>query len=139
MEVPKKNFTGCGVEMLTSGVGGCSDYTVMDVINKLGDKLRRLDEDCMPLNGRPNENCTACLKAWEDIIVRSDNTRESRSANISTDLCRFAMLVSLTSIRLYDRESIQAVYECLGGNSLSAGEILEPRVNIIFTLIGTKN
>lgn len=136
MEVLKENFSVCGIEKLTSGAGGCSDYTVRDVINKLGDKLRRLDEDCMPLsiNEMPNENCTACLKAWEDISARSDSPRESDSGNVSADLCRFAVLVSLTSIRLYDRESIEAVYKCLGGHSLSAGKIL--KLELVSVLLG---
>ncbi|KAJ1422841.1 Protein kinase-like domain superfamily [Sesbania bispinosa] len=119
MEAFERNFTGCGVEKLTSGVGGCSDYTITDVINKLGDNLRKLDEYCMPLsiNGKANETCTTCWKAWEDISARSE------SAILSTYLCKFAVLVSLTSTRIYERESIQAVYKCLGGHSLAADEL----------------
>ncbi|KAL5177602.1 Nodulation receptor kinase [Glycine soja] len=115
MEAFNKKFTCYGIEKITSGVGGCSDYTITDVISKIGDNFRRLNEDCMPLsrNGRPNETCTKCLKTWEDIIAKSDSTRESESANASDYLCRFAVLVSLTSTRIYDRESIQEVYKCL--------------------------
>ncbi|KAK8470776.1 hypothetical protein PHAVU_003G052300 [Phaseolus vulgaris] len=116
MEAFDKYFTCYGIEKLTSGTGGCSDYTITDVINQLGDKLRRLEEECMPLstNGRPNETCTKCLKAWED-------TRGPESANISSYLCRFAVLVSLTSTRIFDKESILEVYKCLGEHALSAG------------------
>ncbi|KAL9325221.1 hypothetical protein ACSQ67_005866 [Phaseolus vulgaris] len=115
MEAFDKNFTCYGIEKLTSGTGGCSDYTITDVIKQLGDNLRRLEEECMPLstNGRPNETCTKCLKAWED-------TRGSESANISSYLCRFAVLVSLTSTRIFDKESILEVYKCLGEHALSA-------------------
>ncbi|KHN10597.1 Putative LRR receptor-like serine/threonine-protein kinase, partial [Glycine soja] len=122
MEAFNKKFTCYGIEKITSGVGGCSDYTITDVISKIGDNFRRLNEDCMPLsrNGRPNETCTKCLKTWEDIIAKSDSTRESESANASDYLCRFAVLVSLTSTRIYDRESIQEVYKCLGEYSHSS-------------------
>jgi len=125
MEAFNKKFTCYGIEKITSGVGGCSDYTITDVISKIGDNFRRLNEDCMPLsrNGRPNETCTKCLKTWEDIIAKSDSTRESESANASDYLCRFAVLVSLTSTRIYDRESIQEVYKCLREYSHSSGEI----------------
>lgn len=124
MELLEKNITGCGVEKLTSGAGGCSDYTVMDVMENLGDKLRKLDEDCMPLSidGRTND-CTACLRRWEEISATSNRKMDSESANIEANLCRFAVLISLTSIRFYDRESIQAVCECLGTYSLSVGEV----------------
>ncbi|RZB99316.1 Nodulation receptor kinase [Glycine soja] len=125
MEAFNKKFTCYGIEKITSGVGGCSDYTITDVISKIGDNFRRLNEDCMPLsrNGRPNETCTKCLKTWEDIIAKSDSTRESESANASDYLCRFAVLVSLTSTRIYDRESIQEVYKCLGEYSHSSGKV----------------
>ncbi|RDX77132.1 Nodulation receptor kinase, partial [Mucuna pruriens] len=122
MEASGKIFTCYGIEKLTSGVGGCSDYTITDVINQLGDNFRRFDEDCMPLsiNGRPNETCTKCLKAWEDISAKSDSISGSESSNISAYLCRFAGLVSLTSTRIYDKESILEVYKCLGEHTLSA-------------------
>ncbi|MED6185193.1 hypothetical protein PIB30_054700 [Stylosanthes scabra] len=105
-----ENFKLCGeVKKLTRGTGGCSDYTVMDVTNKLGENLRRLDEDCM--NDKPNGNCSSCLESWENIVVRSES--------FSDDVCRFAVLISMTSIKVYDRESIQKVYNCIGGNTIS--------------------
>ncbi|KAK7361895.1 hypothetical protein VNO77_03986 [Canavalia gladiata] len=124
MEAFGKNFTCHGIEKLTSGVGGCSDYTVKDVVNKLGDNLRRMDEDCMPLSlkGRTNETCTTCWKAWEDISAKSDSTRGSESSNLNAYLCRFSVLVSLISTKVYDRESMQEVNKCLGGHILSADE-----------------
>ncbi|XP_015957065.3 proline-rich receptor-like protein kinase PERK3 [Arachis duranensis] len=116
--VPAKNFKLCGgVKKLTRGAGGCSDYTVMDVTKKLGENLRRLDEDCM--NDKPNGNCSSCLKSWEDIVVRSEDTKESESESFSDDVCRFAVLITMTSIKVYDRESIQKVYKCIGGNTIS--------------------
>ncbi|KAK7386886.1 hypothetical protein VNO78_27236 [Psophocarpus tetragonolobus] len=123
METFDKNFTCYGIEKLTSGVGGCSDYTVTNVNNQLGDNFRKLNEDCMPLsrNNSHNETCTKCLKAWEDISAKSDTaTTGSESANNSAYLCRFAVLISLTSTRIYDRESIHEVYKCLREHTLSA-------------------
>ncbi|QCD82271.1 chitin elicitor receptor kinase 1 [Vigna unguiculata] len=123
MEAFDNKFTCSGMEKLTSGTGGCSDYTIIDVVNQLGNNLRRLEEECMPLstNGRPNETCIECFKAWEDISAKPDTTRGSESANISSYLCRFAVLVSLTSTRIYDEESILEVYRCLGDHALSGG------------------
>ncbi|KAK4263243.1 hypothetical protein QN277_028681 [Acacia crassicarpa] len=118
------NIEGCGVEKLSTAAGGCSEFSIIDVRDKLGDNLRRLDEDCMPLskNGRENETCTACLSRWEEIGAMSDAKMESGSADFDANLCRFAVLISLTSIRLYDRVSIQAVYECLGTYSLEKNQ-----------------
>ncbi|KAI9125135.1 hypothetical protein K1719_003751 [Acacia pycnantha] len=118
------NIEGCGVEKLTTAAGGCSEFSIIDVMDKLGDNLRRLDENCMPLskNGRENETCTACLSRWEEIGAMSDGKMESGSADLDANLCRFAVLISLTSIRLYDRVSIQAVYECLGTYSLDKNQ-----------------
>ncbi|KAL2344319.1 hypothetical protein Fmac_005604 [Flemingia macrophylla] len=122
IEALEKNFTCHGIEKLTSGVGGCSDYTITDVIDQLGDNFKRLDEDCIALsiNSRPNESCTKCLKEWEDISAKLDTTRGLELANNGAYLCRFAVLVSLTSTRIYDRESIEEVYKCLGEHTLSA-------------------
>ncbi|XP_062118987.1 uncharacterized protein LOC133832692 [Humulus lupulus] len=40
------NISGCGIEKLVSGNGGCSDYSLDDVTNKLGDRVRSLNENC---------------------------------------------------------------------------------------------
>ncbi|XP_028794854.1 receptor-like protein kinase HERK 1 [Neltuma alba] len=116
------NIKGCGVEKLRTGAGGCSDLSVIDVMDKLGEKLRRLDEDCMALSKAEKETCTACLRRWEEISAISIDKKESGSADFDANICRFAVLISLTSIRLYDRDLIQAVCECLGTYSLSAGK-----------------
>ncbi|KAI4328241.1 hypothetical protein L6164_020613 [Bauhinia variegata] len=111
------NFTGCGIEKLTIGAGACSDYTVNDVINKLGDNLRKIDDGCMSLSTE-NGTCGACLRRWEEITAASD----SADTDVGTNLCGFAVLISLTSFRIYDRQSIEALYECLGTHNHPAGK-----------------
>ncbi|KAJ7943627.1 Receptor-like protein kinase [Quillaja saponaria] len=118
----EKNDTGCGIEKLTSGHGGCSDYTVPDVVAKLGNKLRSLEEDCMLLGSDEKRNgaCTACIRRWEEISAISESKRESE--NFDTNICRFAVLISLTSKIINEGKSIQSIYNCLGQQNLSADE-----------------
>ncbi|KAK2990843.1 hypothetical protein RJ640_016161 [Escallonia rubra] len=108
----------CGIEKLTSGAGSCSDYSIKDVTNKLGYQLRSLDEDCKVLgsDGKSSEGWTACSRGWEKIGGPSNTTNDAMK--VESDVCRFAVLVSLTSKRIYDEEWLQAIYKCLGDNSL---------------------
>ncbi|XP_062118558.1 F-box/LRR-repeat protein 4-like [Humulus lupulus] len=39
------NISGCGIEKLVSGNGGCSDYSLDDVTNKLGDRVHGFGVD----------------------------------------------------------------------------------------------
>lgn len=112
------NVLSCGIEKLNSGEGGCSDYSVSDVANNLGNDLRKLGEDCEVL-GESNMGCIACFRRWEMMSMLANNF-----IKVETDVCRFAVLVSLTSQRIDDEKWIQAVYKCLGDRSLSLGKVL---------------
>ncbi|MBA0799628.1 hypothetical protein Gohar_010132, partial [Gossypium harknessii] len=93
----------CGMEKLTSGGGGCSNYSTAEVEQKLGNELRSLSENCR------FASCGSCVRSWESINGGS-NLEESM-------ICRFAVLVSLTSLKVEDEENIQRIYECLSNNT----------------------
>ncbi|XP_022775842.1 proline-rich receptor-like protein kinase PERK3 [Durio zibethinus] len=116
MERFEKDIFGCGIQKLTSGAGGCSDYIVMDVIDKLGDRFRNLQEDCKELGsgGRPDHSCSTCLGRWDEIgeSSGSDYKQESAAAD-DADVCRFAVLVSMISHRIDDENWVYAAFQCL--------------------------
>ncbi|KAK9104509.1 hypothetical protein Scep_021353 [Stephania cephalantha] len=108
---------GCGFKKLTSGSGGCSDFSVADVVDKLGDELGRLDRDCKHLEplGEVDQGCNACLKTWGKLALSINSNKEFAASE--TDVCRFAVLVSLLSRRITDDKWIRKFYECLGEQS----------------------
>ncbi|KAH7510695.1 hypothetical protein FEM48_ZijujUnG0092800 [Ziziphus jujuba var. spinosa] len=90
MKDSEKDVFGCGIEKLTNGAGGCSDYSVNDVLNNLGNTLTKFDEDCNLF----------------------DNGRNSMKDE--AEVCSFAVLVAITSRRTGYKNRIQALYQCLG-------------------------
>ncbi|KAL1565646.1 putative serine/threonine-protein kinase PBL23 isoform X1 [Salvia divinorum] len=94
----EKGVFTCGIERLISGRGGCSDYSVEDVVNEQATQLQNLNQGC-------NEECSSCLKRWEQMDF---------SIEEEADICRFSVLVSLTSRRASDMEWIDSIYTCLG-------------------------
>ncbi|KAH7511098.1 hypothetical protein FEM48_ZijujUnG0055100 [Ziziphus jujuba var. spinosa] len=111
----EKDVFVCGIEKLTSGAGGCSDYTVNDVLNNLGNTLTNFDEDCNLSGsaGSTDEACSLCMKRWKEIVgSSSDNGRNSMKDEAK--VCSFAVLVAITSRRTGYKNWIQALYQCLG-------------------------
>ncbi|KAK1438842.1 hypothetical protein QVD17_04654 [Tagetes erecta] len=111
----KENITDvfdCGIDKLTSGVKGCSDLSVQEVLNKLGNEVIGLSKGCALLahsggDGDDwNRSCGNCVKSWNEIkgIEEAD-----------ADLCRFAVLTSLTSSITDDFIWVQNIHRCLGG------------------------
>ncbi|WJZ80883.1 hypothetical protein VitviT2T_000755 [Vitis vinifera] len=97
----------CGIERLVTGASDCSDYTVKDVDDKLGKRLRKLGEDCQSLGseGKPDhQDCNACLRSWDEIGGSGDER---------ADVCRFSVLVSLISKRIGEKKWVQEVCRCL--------------------------
>jgi len=123
MKTRDPSISYCGIEKLTSGAGGCSDYAVTDVDTKLGNRLKIFGEGCKLLNsdGTSSQACCDCLRGWEEIVAASDSGRES--TKLEADVCRFAALVTLTSNKIDDTKWIDAVYGCLGGHVLSKGVV----------------
>ncbi|XVF02439.1 hypothetical protein REPUB_Repub04eG0175600 [Reevesia pubescens] len=123
MERFEKDIFGCGIQKLTSGAGGCSDYIVMDVFDKLGVGFRNLQEDCKGLGrgGRADQySCSTCLRRWEEIGGSSDYKQESTDDD--ADLCRFAALVSMISNRIDNDNWVNAVFQCLREQAFSLDE-----------------
>ncbi|CAN4123959.1 unnamed protein product [Withania somnifera] len=106
----------CGIEKLTSGAGGCSDYSDIDVVNKLGSRLKSLRDDCslMDSEGGLSKGCNQCLRTWRAIASSSKND----SMKLEDNICRFSMLILLTSQRVSDDSWIDKIFHCLGDNSL---------------------
>lgn len=103
-----------GIEKLTSGAGGCSDFSVADVTNRFGHELESLKQKCgiSDLNGR---SCGSCVKSWDDI-------KEQKPYEYAQpDICRFAVLVSLTSTATDDLAWILNIYTCLGKQDSGKG------------------
>ncbi|KAK8627377.1 hypothetical protein V6N13_134989 [Hibiscus sabdariffa] len=120
MESFEKDVSSCGIQKLTSGAGGCSDYTVTDVIDNMGDRFRNLQEDCKVLgSGHGSDRCSTCLRSWEEINGSPDNKQEPSS---DADVCRFTALISMISSRVDDENWVLAVFQCLGERAYSLDE-----------------
>lgn len=130
MKTFDKDGSSCRISKLTSGEGGCSNYTVSNVVNKLGNRLKNLDEGCKNLSsdGRLDQACTACLRRWEEIDGSSDE--EIASAEAEANVCRFAVLMTLIGSRIDNKNWVQAVFNCLAEKPLATGSTF----NINYTL-----
>ncbi|PHT33512.1 hypothetical protein CQW23_25312 [Capsicum baccatum] len=107
------NFS-CGVEKFSTGAGGCSNYSEIDVENKLGSRLKSLRDDCRLMGsggGGLTKGCNKCLRTWRE-IAKNDTTE------LEDDICRFSMLILLTSQRVSDESWVDKIFHCLGDNSL---------------------
>lgn len=112
----ESNALGCGIEKLTSGAGGCSDYTVPDVINKQGNDLKSLGDDCglLGLDNEPGGSCNACLARWKKMGGSSNNSVESKGPE--SYVCSLSVLITLLSKMIGNEKWVTAVLKCLGGN-----------------------
>ncbi|KAM5581605.1 nodulation receptor kinase-like [Rosa sericea] len=110
MQKFQKNVFGCGIEQLTSGAGGCSDFSVGEVTNKFGDKLRSLDEKC---NIQSSDGCGSCAKSWAKIRALPSSSSDPQSIKAETQVCRFAVLVTYSRTKIQDKDHLLTVYKCL--------------------------
>lgn len=117
-----KDVSGCGFQELTSGGGGCSDFSTKDVFENLGNALKLLGEDCRVL-GSPEKldakACSPCLKRWGEIVASASNVTELEKTE--TLVCGFSVLITLTGSRADDGNWIHALYKCLGDQNFSIG------------------
>ncbi|KAK4603721.1 hypothetical protein RGQ29_012296 [Quercus rubra] len=93
MKSVQGDIFGCGIEKLTRGAGGCSDFSVED-------------------------SCSSCGRTWEN-ISGSDSTSTYADSKNEADICRFAVLVSLTANGLEDENHVLALYRCLGAQQIT--------------------
>ncbi|KAJ9554414.1 hypothetical protein OSB04_018459 [Centaurea solstitialis] len=107
-----RNLLSCGVEKLTAaaGSGSCSGFSLTDVGNELGSSLAGLDQDCELLESR--DGCGSCYKRWQKISGLAVNGSAEE-----TEICRFAVLVSMVSRQVSDHEWVRSVYRCLSVGS----------------------
>ncbi|WOG93397.1 hypothetical protein DCAR_0312681 [Daucus carota subsp. sativus] len=140
MNRPGIDVLGCGIEKLTRGGGGCSDFSVKDVNNRLGDDFQSMKKKCELQGKNQDKSCGSCLRSWEDITgTDSGNDEPTESESLT---CRFAVLVSLASTKIKDEAWIQKTFRCLVDQhqapitEISSGtRILYGIIAGIFTLI----
>ncbi|XP_076900520.1 putative serine/threonine-protein kinase PBL21 [Bidens hawaiensis] len=104
-----RNLLSCGVEKLAAGSGSCSDFSLTDVDNKLKSSLTGLEQDCELVESR--NGCGSCYQRWLKIGRLNKN-----SSVEETEICRFAVLVSLVNRKISHVKWARAVYHCLGQN-----------------------
>ncbi|MCD7452072.1 hypothetical protein HAX54_014912 [Datura stramonium] len=104
---------GCGIEKITKVGGGCSDFSVNDVNMKLGNKLRSLSYNCQfqDTADKRSHLSESCVNSWKDI--KEMNSEIDKYTEVESDICRFAVLVSLTSTRITDQLWLRKLYNCL--------------------------
>ncbi|KAM3203605.1 putative LRR receptor-like serine/threonine-protein kinase [Capsicum annuum] len=61
--------------------------------------------------GGLTKGCNKCLRTWRE-IAKNDTTE------LEDDICRFSMLILLTSQRVSDESWVDKIFHCLGDNSL---------------------
>ncbi|XP_076897446.1 uncharacterized protein LOC143550731 [Bidens hawaiensis] len=103
----------CGFDKLTmtNGVKDCSGLMVQDVVSKLGDDVISLSTGCGLVDHGASGGwaCGKCVKSWKEIKGTKGGDRDR-----DDDLCRFAVLTTLTSSRIDDLIWVRNVHRCLG-------------------------
>ncbi|KAI3974293.1 hypothetical protein MKX01_030962 [Papaver californicum] len=91
-------------------------FSVADVESSLGSESACLENDCTFSSNNDeqvwNQVCINCMKCWEDMKGSSIHSGEVETTE--SHVCRFVVLVSLTSKRIDDRRWALLVYRCLG-------------------------
>ncbi|KAF7819612.1 putative receptor-like protein kinase [Senna tora] len=119
MKALKDDVFGCGIEKLTSGSGGCSDFSVTDVVNKFGEELKNLGKNCQIQNEKEPSSisCPSCMNTWKAIKGAHSGNTSKEAAKVEADLCSIAVLVSLISSKIDDDIYVHALQRCLGTSS----------------------
>ncbi|KAM0965162.1 hypothetical protein ACFX2C_021110 [Malus domestica] len=80
----KDDVLSCGIDKITSGAGGCSDYTK--------DQAR-----------------SACLRRWEEIVALTENEESSK---LEADMCSFAVLVNSVDSMSWSSRNCSNITHC---------------------------
>ncbi|KAK4402804.1 putative receptor-like protein kinase [Sesamum angolense] len=133
LNTAEKDVFSCGIGRLTSGAAGCSDYAAIDIVSKLGTELRTLDENCnnLGLKSESDEECSSCLRSWEE-MAGSGNSSNGLIRK-EDDVCRFSVLVLLTSRRVNEIGWIKSIYTCLGNGDPIADKATEGKKITLIT------
>ncbi|KVI02548.1 Protein kinase-like domain-containing protein [Cynara cardunculus var. scolymus] len=118
----KDNITdvfSCGIDKLTNGINGCSDFSVQDVLTELHAEFEGLLAGCGLLGHEGDGDgwrraCGNCVQSWKEI-------KGITSRDGDADLCRFAVLTSLTGSRIDDFVWMQNIHKCLGEQVMDKG------------------
>ncbi|KAK4417747.1 Receptor-like protein kinase ANXUR2 [Sesamum alatum] len=113
MKANEADVSGCGMQKLTAGLGGCSDFSTDDVNSKLRYKLERLKGKCGTSPADEwGDSCGSCLRSWEEI--KKMHLDGGKSMEEDSEVCRFAVLITLVSTEINDEERVSKLYNCLG-------------------------
>ncbi|KAJ4850897.1 hypothetical protein Tsubulata_035642, partial [Turnera subulata] len=110
MENLEADIFSCGIKKLTSGHGGCSDFSVANVTDTLGDNLKELTENCK-LEGSDETSkqlCGSCVKSWQDIgRVHSNSIKpeHSPSSEGSPAVLRFLQIMKTQKAKLNQKSA----------------------------------
>lgn len=106
--------SNCGIENFRSGNGGCSDFSVKDVNFIMSRERENLRENCEfpSLAGVANGACSTCMRSWKN-IRGIYNSGTNVSVENESYMCRFAVLITLTSSQIGDLKRVQNIYTCL--------------------------
>ncbi|KAM1082538.1 hypothetical protein EV2_021776 [Malus domestica] len=80
----KDDVLSCGIDKITSGAGGCSDYTK--------DQAR-----------------SACLRRWEEIVALTENEESSK---LEADMCSFAVSVNSVDSMSWSSRNCSNITHC---------------------------
>lgn len=110
--------SGCDFDKLMISRVGCSNSSVDEISKRLEGNLINLRENCefSTVYEEGDQTCASCLKHWKEIkVTQAEN---GAFTDMDSEICRFTVLVSLTSTRIKDEKWVNEVYNCLG-NQLS--------------------
>ncbi|KAL2240502.1 UNVERIFIED_CONTAM: putative receptor-like protein kinase [Sesamum indicum] len=117
------DVSGCGVQKLTAGLGGCSNFSTNDVHSELRYKLERLKGKCgMSPADEWGDSCGSCLRSWEEIKKMQPDGGKSMEED--SEVCSFAVLITLVSTEIKDEIWVSKLYNCLGNQPVNEGKRL---------------
>lgn len=105
---------GCGFHKFTISAVGCSNFFVSEVNQRFERNVRNLRESCdfKEVDEVWDHTCISCLKSWKD-QMQVTQANSGAFTDMDSEICRFTMLISLTSTRIRDETWIRNIYSCL--------------------------
>ncbi|KAL3526433.1 hypothetical protein ACH5RR_011089 [Cinchona calisaya] len=115
----------CGTEKLTMNRGGCSNFSVTDVTDRLGSSIRNLKDKCSFANEDEgwDQSCGFCQKGWKEI--QGMHPKVVEFTEVDSDVCRFCVLITLISARIKDEAWVGKLFNCLANQNSDEGNEAE--------------